>query len=268
MNAYLRSRRSTLKFLLLALLISLLLAACERPLQTVIQDDEPTPTTLPVDPTAAPEEATPRTDEDPVEEATPPIVATMPADDPTAEAPSDEAEPTATPVSEDESPRGGDEGEAEEGEDTGDATETPTKEATSVPEEEATPEPTAEPTAAPSSEDGGSDQERIHTVQSGENLYRIGLQYGISWTVLAEHNGIANPNSLIVGQQIRIPPTTSGEGGAATPAPQVTHVVQPGETLFIISQQYGVVWTDIAAANNLVAPYTIHAGQTLVIPGG
>jgi LysM repeat protein len=49
--------------------------------------------------------------------------------------------------------------------------------------------------------------ERIHIVQAGENLYRIGLQYGFTIDELAAYNNIANPNVLEVGQQIKIPPS-------------------------------------------------------------
>lgn len=253
-----RSRPLTIKFLLLACVLVLALAACERPLQSgpdvpaAPATDAPAPqdeaTTAPT-PTVEP--AAPSDEETPVEET------------PTEETPAEET-PTeaATPEDEDQSPRDEGEGEEEPGSSDEPAT-------TPEPTAEPTEEPTAEATAEPTEEPAGSTEEQIHVVQAGENLYRIGLQYGISWTVLAEYNNIANPNSLIVGQEIRIPPTAEGDQeGAATPAPQITHVVQPGETLFIISQQYGVVWTDIAAANNLVAPYTIHAGDTLVIPGG
>ena len=47
--------------------------------------------------------------------------------------------------------------------------------------------------------------ERVHVVQAGENLYRIGLLYGCTIDQLVQHNGLANPDSLEVGQQIRIP---------------------------------------------------------------
>ena len=163
--------------------------------------------------------------------------------------------------------------------------------------------------------------EVTHVIQPGENLYRIGLQYGYSWAVLAQYNNITNPNYVVVGQTIKIPaagtppatpvPTevlytvrqgdTLGQIAAAFgvswvqiaeanglvnpnliypgqvlkvpsntpgPTPQFTHVVQSGETIFLISLRYGVVWTDIAAANNIAAPYVIFPGQTLVIPGG
>jgi 2',3'-cyclic-nucleotide 2'-phosphodiesterase/3'-nucleotidase len=48
-------------------------------------------------------------------------------------------------------------------------------------------------------------QERIHVIQPGDNLFRIGLRYGIPWTALMEHNRLPNPNAVHVGQQIRIP---------------------------------------------------------------
>jgi LysM repeat protein len=59
----------------------------------------------------------------------------------------------------------------------------------------------AEPTAAPP-----VTQERIHVVQAGDNLYRIGLQYGFTIEALVTYNNLTNPDRLDVGQQIRIPP--------------------------------------------------------------
>jgi LysM repeat protein len=48
--------------------------------------------------------------------------------------------------------------------------------------------------------------ERIHIVQAGENLYRIGLIYGLTIEELATYNGMTNPDVLDVGQELRIPP--------------------------------------------------------------
>lgn len=45
------------------------------------------------------------------------------------------------------------------------------------------------------------------------------------------------------------------------------HVVQPGDSLFRIALQYGVTIDAIVAANNIVNPNLIIAGQELVIPG-
>ncbi len=48
--------------------------------------------------------------------------------------------------------------------------------------------------------------ERIHIVQAGENLYRIGLIYGFTIEELASYNGMTNPDVLDLGQELRIPP--------------------------------------------------------------
>jgi LysM repeat protein len=45
----------------------------------------------------------------------------------------------------------------------------------------------------------------LHTVQAGENLFRIALRYGLTYQELAAYNGIANPSEISVGQVIRIP---------------------------------------------------------------
>ena len=54
-------------------------------------------------------------------------------------------------------------------------------------------------------------------------------------------------------------------GSAAVMAQQV-HVVQRGETLYRIALRYGRSVAEIAQANGLAEPYTIHAGNQLTIP--
>ena len=44
-----------------------------------------------------------------------------------------------------------------------------------------------------------------HTVQRGENLYRIGKAYGVEYPELASANGIRPPYTIHVGQRIYIP---------------------------------------------------------------
>lgn len=46
---------------------------------------------------------------------------------------------------------------------------------------------------------------RIHIVQPGENLFRIGLRYNLTVDVLARANNLFNPNFIFVGQPIIIP---------------------------------------------------------------
>ena len=103
--------------------------------------------------------------------------------------------------------------------------------------------------------------ESTYTVKAGDNLFRIGLAYGIGWVQIAEANGIVNPNQIKVGDVLKIPVSTPG------PTPDFTHTVKAGETLFQISLRYGVPWTVIAEKNDIQSPYVIYVGQTLAIPG-
>ena len=44
-----------------------------------------------------------------------------------------------------------------------------------------------------------------HTVRPGENLFRIGLHYGVPWPAIADANGITDPNRILVGAILTIP---------------------------------------------------------------
>jgi LysM repeat protein len=44
-----------------------------------------------------------------------------------------------------------------------------------------------------------------YTVRWGDHLYRIGLKYGVSWTVIAHANGLYNGNYIYAGQVLRVP---------------------------------------------------------------
>lgn len=45
----------------------------------------------------------------------------------------------------------------------------------------------------------------VHVVRAGENLFRIGLRYGVHFTRLASYNGIPDATRIFVGQCISIP---------------------------------------------------------------
>ncbi len=169
--SFLSSRRI---IVLLIVLLTVMLVACERPLNP---EEEGTPAAEPT--TAAPQETQPG------QEAAPTLVPTLPVPSAeptttTGEQPAPETgQPTAVPE--------GGAGEASQPEPGG----------------ETQPEPTAEQPSQPAGE-------QVHVVQAGENLFRIGLQYGCTVNELAAYNGIANPNYINVGQQIRIPATCGG----------------------------------------------------------
>jgi LysM repeat protein len=111
-----------------------------------------------------------------------------------------------------------------------------------------------------------------HVVQAGENLFRIGLRYGLTVDQLLAANGLSNPDQVYAGQMLTI---SGGNGSAApttsaAPAPatstSTTHVVQAGETLFRIALRYNVSLSALTTANQLGSANMIYAGQRLVIP--
>jgi len=44
-----------------------------------------------------------------------------------------------------------------------------------------------------------------YTVVEGDNLFRIGLKYNMSWEKLAEENNISNPDVIEAGQVLTVP---------------------------------------------------------------
>lgn len=65
-----------------------------------------------------------------------------------------------------------------------------------------------------------------HTVQPGENLFRIGLRYGVSWTVLQAYNYLPNPNTIYTGQVLCINGYAAGQ--PSQPQPPAAITVYPG----------------------------------------
>ena len=44
-----------------------------------------------------------------------------------------------------------------------------------------------------------------YTVVEGDNLFRVGLKYNMSWEKLAEENNISNPDVIEAGEVLTIP---------------------------------------------------------------
>ncbi|WP_105985787.1 LysM peptidoglycan-binding domain-containing protein [Staphylococcus chromogenes] len=108
-----------------------------------------------------------------------------------------------------------------------------------------------------------------HTVQSGESIWSIAQQYGVSVDQLTQDNNLSN-HIIFPGQVLTIGSSNENNSQNST-APQLsqgqTHTVRAGESLDIIAAQYGVTAQDIMNANQLNG-YLIFPNQTLTIPGG
>lgn len=79
----------------------------------------------------------------------------------------------------------------------------------------------------------GRDLPTQHTVEAGEDLWKISEQYydsGYNWVAIAEANDISNPNQLSEGDTITIPAVDTGEVVAATPTPETIAQADPEPT--------------------------------------
>lgn len=125
-----------------------------------------------------------------------------------------------------------------------------------------------------------------HTIRPGETLRSIAQFYGVTVQGLVALNQIANPDTIYVGQVLKIraggleqttveptsqpepiqPSVTPPEAQTVAASSSVLHVVQRGETLFRIATQYGLTVNELARANSIADPTLIYAGQQIVIP--
>lgn len=111
--------------------------------------------------------------------------------------------------------------------------------------------------ATPAQPAQGATGERVYTVQSGDTLSGIAAKYGTTYQKLASYNGIANPNVISVGQEIKIP----GSGVR-------TYTVKAGDSLWAIAAKQlgdGSRYNEIKTMNGL-SSNTIYAEQTLKLP--
>jgi LysM repeat protein len=172
-------------------------------------------------------------------------------------------------------------------------TEAPTDAPTATRAPTATSAPTEAPTDAPTATSAPTAAEAAfveHVVQPGDILFTIAQRYGVTVEEILAANVINNPESLTVGDVIRIPRAATAPpasdataaptpaAGAATPVPAVNegatpaggqfveYVVQPGDILFTIAQRYGVTVEEILAVNAIRNPESLTVGDVIRIP--
>ena len=89
-----------------------------------------------------------------------------------------------------------------------------------------------------------------YIVQPGDYLGRIAKAHGTTWQDLAKLNALPDPNSIEVGQRLRVPGS---------------YIVPKGEGLASIARRHGLTLDQLTALNGLTRASTIHPGQTLRI---
>jgi LysM repeat protein len=98
----------------------------------------------------------------------------------------------------------------------------------------------------------------LHTVTKGQSLYSIATMYNVSTSDIIS----LNPGSdkvIKAGSTLKIPQKGSN-------VEQQFHTIQSGETLYRLTQKYGVTAQSICDANPGLSASNFRAGQVIVIP--
>jgi LysM repeat protein len=96
-----------------------------------------------------------------------------------------------------------------------------------------------------------------HSVTEGEVLWQIAEQYNLRPETILWANDISDPDLLLIGQDLLIPPTDG-----------VTYTVRPGDRLVDIADRYGLDLQTVISANHVDDANTIQSGVDLFLPGG
>ncbi len=104
-------------------------------------------------------------------------------------------------------------------------------------------------------------------VAQGDTLSAIARRTGSSVQTIAQANGLADPNRIVVGQVLVVPDAAAPTAPAPQAAPSAgTHVVQAGDTLSSIARRFGTAVGAIQLANGIVDANRIRVGTALTVP--
>lgn len=98
-----------------------------------------------------------------------------------------------------------------------------------------------------------------YTVKSGDNLYSIGRQYGVSAQELMNYNNLTS-NVLSIGQTIKIPTSSSNNQNS-----YIEYTVKSGDNLYSIGRRYGYTAQELMNYNSLKSNL-LSIGQIIKIP--
>ena len=127
----------------------------------------------------------------------------------------------------------------------------------------------------PQSEAGSSGLMRYHTIQSGETLYQLTVKYGVTAQAICNANPGLSASNFRAGQVIAIPPST-GEAAESVQTEQpkqekkrgwrTQHRVEKKETIYSISNMYGITQAELIEANPELKTSKLKRGSILFIP--
>ncbi|HSH35856.1 LysM domain-containing protein [Schnuerera sp.] len=102
-----------------------------------------------------------------------------------------------------------------------------------------------------------------YTIKEGDTFYKLSQQFGVSVEAIMRANPGVDPNNLQIGQVICIP-------YSAPPMPPCPngfyYTIRSGDTIYSLSQRFGVSVEAIMRANPGIDPYNLQIGQVICIP--
>lgn len=109
-----------------------------------------------------------------------------------------------------------------------------------------------------------SQESGIYVVKSGDSLYKIALQYGLTVDELIKANNLSS-TTLQIGQELFIPGLNVEDDMDKPSNNEITYIVQSGDSLWSIAKKYGVLVNELKEYNNLTTNM-LSIGQKLLIP--
>ena len=143
--------------------------------------------------------------------------------------------------------------------------------------EGATTEESTESTAEETQEEATTSEEttpstnaKMYYVHSGDSLYRIAHNHGISLTTLLEWNHLSVDSIIHPGQGLIVSDGSSSsteeveETAASSESNETTYTVQPGDGLWRIAKNHGLTLDELKSLNQLTSNI-IQPGQVLIV---
>ncbi len=109
-----------------------------------------------------------------------------------------------------------------------------------------------------------NDNHFVHTVSKGQTLYSIARMYEVSVNDIIALNPEC-AQKLAIGYKLKIAQKNKATTTAATDNKRY-HTIQAGETLYRLSQKYGITPQEICAANPGLSISNFRTGEVILIP--